>query len=143
MGVPARCAVDFKGVEYFDGADWQFWQMQAAVPASGALHVTSGKDLRPLQDFGVAGIDEGFLRTLDDLPWEKTRDGLACAMQPGDYILLEPRREDSGVTVPADSLQRHGQRNDGRSNRGNVTGMKRIKSPAIARPRALLYITTY
>ncbi|MBE1423579.1 hypothetical protein H4684_000198 [Desulfomicrobium macestii] len=99
MGVPARCAVDFKGVEYFDGVNWQFWEMQAAVPARGALHVTGGKDLRPLQDFGVAGIDEGFLRTLDDLPWEKTRDGLTCAMQPGDYILLEPRREDSGVTV--------------------------------------------
>jgi len=55
--------------------------------------------LRPVLDFGVARIDEGFLRALDDLPWEKSRDGLVCAMQPGDYLLLVPRREDNGVTV--------------------------------------------
>lgn len=99
LGVPARNAVDFGGVEYFDGTDWQFWEMEAAAPASGALHITGDRDLRPLLDFGVARIDEGSLRALDDLPWKKTRDGLACAMQPGGYYLLEPRRGDNGVTV--------------------------------------------
>jgi len=99
MGVPARCEVDFGGVEYFDGADWQFWEMQTATPASGALHVTGGKDVHPLQDFGVARIEDGHLRALDDLPWKETRGVQACAMQPGNYLLLEPERENDGVLV--------------------------------------------
>ena len=99
MGVPARCAIDFGGVEYFDGADWQFWELQTAAPASGVLHVTGDKDVHPLQDFGVTRIEDGHLRALDDLPWEETRDGLACAMQPGSYVLLEPEREGDGVLV--------------------------------------------
>lgn len=99
MGVPARCEVDFGGVEYFDGTDWKFWEMQAAVPASGALHVTGGKDMHPVKDFGVARIEDGHLRALDDLPWKEARGVQACAMQPGNYLLLEPERKNDGVLV--------------------------------------------
>lgn len=98
LGVPARCEADFGGVEYFDGADWQFWEMSPALPAGGTLRVL-GKDILPLKDFGVARIEDGHLRALDDLPWEKTPDGQICAVQPGDYLLLTPLREADGVTV--------------------------------------------
>ena len=98
LGVPARCAADFDGVEYFDGTKWHFWEMSAAPPAGGTLHVL-GKDPLPLKDFGVARIEDGHLRPLDDLPWEKIRDGQACALQPGDYLLMTPRREADGVTL--------------------------------------------
>jgi transglutaminase-like putative cysteine protease len=98
MGVPARCEADFGGVEYFDGMDWQFWEMQPAVPASGTLRVT-GENLLPLKDFGVGRVEDGHLRALDDLPWKEVQGGLACALQPGDYLLLTPEREAAGVTV--------------------------------------------
>jgi transglutaminase-like putative cysteine protease len=99
LGVPARSAADFNAVEYFDGADWQFWEMRPALPAGGTLAITDQKDRKPLKDFGVARIFEGHLRALDDLPWKKTEKGWACAMQPGDYLLLTPARDASGVTV--------------------------------------------
>lgn len=98
LGVPARCVADFGGVEYFDGADWQFWEMSAAPPAGGTLRVL-GNDILPLKHFGVARIEDGHLRALDDLPWETTPDGQICAIQPGDYLLLTPLRESDGVTV--------------------------------------------
>ncbi len=98
MGVPARCEADFGGVEYFDGRGWQFWEMLPAVPASGILRVT-GDNLLPMKDFGVARIEEGHLRALDDLPWEEAQGSLSCALQPGDYFVLTPVREASGVTV--------------------------------------------
>ena len=98
LGVPARCAADFGGVEYFDGEEWQFWDMTGAPPAKGSLHVL-GKGPLPLKDFGVARIEDGHLRALDDLPWEKILGGQACALQPGDYLLLTPRRETDGVAL--------------------------------------------
>lgn len=99
MGVPARLAPDFGAVEYFDGEKWQFWEMKPAPAAGGTLTVRTKKDLAPLKDFGVARISDGHLRALDDLPWEKTGEGLVCAMQPGDYVLLTPARDANGVTV--------------------------------------------
>ena len=99
LGVPARCAPDFGAVEYFDGADWQFWEMRPALPSGGTLTVAGNRDLSPLKDFGVARIIDGHLRTLDDLLWEKTVEGQACALQPGDYLLLTPARDAGGVTV--------------------------------------------
>ncbi len=98
LGVPARCAADFEGVEYFNGEEWQFWAMSASTPARGTLHVL-GKDPLPLKDFGVARIEDGHLRALDDLPWEKIPEGQACALQPGDYLLLTPRREADGAAL--------------------------------------------
>lgn len=99
LGVPARSVADFNAVEYFDGTDWQFWEMRPALPASGILSIMGKKDRVPLKDFGVARIIDGHLRTLDDLPWEQTGKGWTCAMQPGDYLLLTPARDASGVTV--------------------------------------------
>jgi hypothetical protein len=99
LGVPARCAPDFDAVEYFDGVEWQFWEMRPALPSGGTLTVTGKKDITPLKDFGVARIIDGHVRTLDDLPWEKTGEGQTCALQPGDYLLLTPARDASGVTV--------------------------------------------
>lgn len=58
-----------------------------------------GKDLVPLKDFGVASIEDGRLRPLDNLPWEAIRDGQSCTLPPGDYLLLTPRRNTDGVTV--------------------------------------------
>jgi hypothetical protein len=98
LGDPARCEADFGGVEYFDGTDWQFWEMGAASPASGVLRVL-GKSLVPLKDFGVASVEDGRLRPLDNLPWEEIRDGQSCLLPPGDYLLLTPRRNTDGVTV--------------------------------------------
>lgn len=99
LGVPARSAADFNAVEYFDGTDWQFWEMRPALPASGILSIMGKKDRAPLKDFGVTRIIDGHLRTLDDLPWEQTGKGWTCAMPPGDYLLLTPARDASGVTV--------------------------------------------
>lgn len=99
LGVPARCAPDFGGVEYFDGDGWQFREMRPALPAGGTLTVAGGKDVEPLRDFGVARIVDGQVRAMDDLPWERTGNGLTCAMQPGDYLLLTPARDATGVTV--------------------------------------------
>jgi hypothetical protein len=98
LGVPARCMADFGGVEYFDGKEWQFWATDDVPPASGTLRVP-GKDLVFLKDFGVARIEDGHLRSLDNLPWETVGEDQSCLLPPGDYLLLTPRREAAGVTV--------------------------------------------
>jgi hypothetical protein len=99
MGVPARCQPDFGGVDYFDGHDWQFWVIEDRPPASATLHVLSGADREPLRDFGLARIEDGYPRVLDDLPWKKTAQGWSCAVQPGEYVLFSALRGDNSVTV--------------------------------------------
>lgn len=99
LGVPARCQPDFGGLEYFDGQDWRFWMIEDRPPASATLTVVSGDDRQPLRDFGLARIEGGYPRVLDDLPWEKTARGWTCAVQPGSYVLFSARRRDDSVTV--------------------------------------------
>lgn len=99
LGVPARFQPDFGGVEYFDGKDWNFWKMETRVPADGTLLI-SGKDgLQPFVDFGVARVQDGRLHSLDDLPWEEDGTDLRCALQPGPYLLVVPRRAGLRTTV--------------------------------------------
>jgi hypothetical protein len=99
MGVPARCQPDFGGVDYFDGQDWRFWMIEKRPAASAALHLRTGKDQEPLRDFGLARVQDGYFRVLDDLPWEKTDQGWSCAVQPGEYVLFSALRGADSVTV--------------------------------------------
>jgi len=99
LGVPARFQPDFDGVEYFDGAKWNFWELEPRAPASGTLRLTGEGELKPLLDFGVARVEKGHLRPLDDLPWEQDGEALRCALQPGPYLLVLPRREGLRATV--------------------------------------------
>lgn len=99
LGVPARFQPDFDGVEYFDGAKWNFWELEPRAPASGSLRLTGEGELKPLLDFGVARVEKGHLRPLDDLPWEQDGEVLRCALQPGPYLLVLPRREGLRATV--------------------------------------------
>ena len=99
LGVPARLQPDFGGVEYFDGAKSRFWAMESRVPASGMLRVAGGNGLAPFTDFGVTRIEKGHLLPLDDLPWEQDGETFRCALQPGEYRLLLPRREGTRTTV--------------------------------------------
>ena len=99
MGVPARFQPDFGGVEYFDGENWVFWEMEPRNPASGSLRVTGTSGLQPFLDFGVARVEGGHLRALDDLPWEDGGESFTCALQPGSYLLVRARREGLRNTV--------------------------------------------
>lgn len=99
LGIAARCQPDFGGVEYHDGRTWKFWEFDARPQASGSVHILSPDPLNPLKDFGVARIQDGYLRTLDDLPWEETADGLRCALQPGPYVLLTAMRTGNRARV--------------------------------------------
>lgn len=99
LGVPARFQPDFGGVEYFDGASWIFWEMESRTPASGALRVTGASGLQPFLDFGVARIEGGHLRALDDLPWEEGDGAFTCPLQPGSYLLIRARRDGLRNTV--------------------------------------------
>ena len=99
MGVPARCQPDFGGVDYFDGQNWRFWMIEDRPPASATLHVLTRADQEPLRDFGLARVQDGYLRVLDDLPWQKSVRGWSCAVQPGDYVMFSARRANDSVTV--------------------------------------------
>lgn len=100
QGVPARVQPDWDGVEYHDGRTWRFWPvLDHHVREHGTLRI-SPRETRPARDFGVARIDaEGFLKTLDDLPWIQTAHGWECVLPVGTYTLLEARRGQQHVTV--------------------------------------------
>jgi hypothetical protein len=104
LGVPARFQPDFGRVEYFDGTKWHFWELEPGSPAQGILRLTGMGELRPFLDFGLTRVEKGHLRPLDDLPWEGDGASLRCALQPGAYLLVLPRREGSRTTVRLEAV---------------------------------------
>jgi hypothetical protein len=104
LGVPARFQPDFGRVEYFDGTKWHFWELEPGSPAEGVLRLTGSGELRPFLDFGLTRVEKGHLRPLDDLPWEGDEGSLRCALQPGPYLLVLPRREGTRTTVRLEAV---------------------------------------
>lgn len=99
LGIPARIQADLGGVEYFDGQSWQFWAIRESDGnAIGSFRLRARTGPVPFQDFGLARVNaDGYLETLDDLDWNEDR--LSCALRPGDYVLLLPKRKTNETMV--------------------------------------------